>query len=101
MSRAQRERAERARPLALYRCNQFDCKKARDQCQCCNYCVKEATCKIRCQNNSEKCGRFYIAPELFKRLPKGAKLDAEKIKKKEAKGGLNHGSETVQNKCSY
>ena len=88
MSRAEKERKSKNRPFALYRCSQFDCKKARDQCQCCRYCVSEATCKIKCMNNNEKCGRFYIAPEFFKRLPKGAKLDAEKVKMKEAKGGV-------------
>lgn len=91
MSKAQKERAARARAFALYRCNQFDCKKAKDQCQCCDYCVSQGTCKTRCLNNSEHCGRFYIAPELFRRLPMATRLEVEEKMKKKAKGGANHG----------
>ena len=91
MSKADKKKAAN-RPLALFRCNQFDCKKARDQCQCCNYCVKEAECEEKCLNNSERCGRFYVSSELYWRLPEEARgSHAGRAKKTDTPGGVRHG----------
>ena len=93
MNKADKEKAAK-RNIALYRCNQFDCKKARESCQCCNYCVKEAGCEEKCLNNSEQCGRFYVASELYWSLPEEARgSHAVRTKKMGAPGGVRHAVE--------
>ena len=93
MNKADKKKAT-GRSLAIYRCNQFDCKKARDRCQCCNYCVKEAGCEEKCMNNSERCGRFYVSSELYWRLPGVTRGDhAVRTKKAGAPGGVRHAAE--------
>ena len=70
MSRAEEKKKSNKRSNALYICNLFDCKKSRDKNQCCDYCVSQATCKTRCQNNSETCGKLYINHEMFSSMPR-------------------------------
>lgn len=70
MSRAEEKKKSNKRSNALYICNIFDCKKSRDKNQCCDYCVSQATCNVRCQNDSETCGKLYINHEMFSSMPR-------------------------------
>ena len=81
MSRAEEKKKANKRSNALYICNVFDCKKSRDKNQCCDYCVSQATCESRCQNDSTKCGSLYINHEMFSHMPRELR-DLENERKK-------------------